>query len=338
MTAAWHVGPIEGAEFWWLLVSSPEILVFLFFMITDPKTTPRGPTGRRAYAVGVGLLATLLIAPQTTEFATKVAILASLAIVCATRGLVELVGAPRLALIVRRPFSALPRPAAAGAVLVGALAFGALVFAAGIPARPDSSGRVAAAGAGPLPEIVVAEAQSVAPIGASAAQTIARNVLADLRLESEALRRQDLDGAATAASGAWLASLWAQIRASGAETTVATYDVDRMVLTLHRGAYQGPPSVVASLQGTYVAATYGRTEAAVGSRDPVRFRRTVELQLEDGPTGSSARRAVSRSGRRRPNRRPARSAARPSSTSRDRPGSTSARAHSGTGCRWTRRR
>ena len=40
MTAAWHVGPIEGAEFWWLLVSSPEILVFLFFMITDPKTTP----------------------------------------------------------------------------------------------------------------------------------------------------------------------------------------------------------------------------------------------------------------------------------------------------------
>ena len=40
MTAAWHVGPIEGAEFWWLLVSSPEILVFLFFMITDPKTIP----------------------------------------------------------------------------------------------------------------------------------------------------------------------------------------------------------------------------------------------------------------------------------------------------------
>ena len=40
MTAAWHVGPIEGAEFWWLLVSSPEILVFLFFMITDPRTIP----------------------------------------------------------------------------------------------------------------------------------------------------------------------------------------------------------------------------------------------------------------------------------------------------------
>ncbi len=104
MTAAWHVGPIEGAQFWWLLVSSPEILVFLFFMITDPKTTPASNTGRRAYAIGVGLLATLLIAPQTTEFATKVAILASLAILCATRGLVELVGAARLAQLVRRPF------------------------------------------------------------------------------------------------------------------------------------------------------------------------------------------------------------------------------------------
>ena len=96
MTAAWHVGPIEGAEFWWLLVSSPEILVFLFFMITDPKTTPVSRGGRRVYAVGVGLLATLLIAPQTTEFGTKVAILAALALACATRGAIELVGSERL--------------------------------------------------------------------------------------------------------------------------------------------------------------------------------------------------------------------------------------------------
>ena len=281
MTAAWHVGTIEGAEFWWVLVSSPEILVFLFFMITDPKTIPAGPNGRRVYAVGVGLLATLLIAPQTTEFATKVAILASLAIVCATRGLVELVGPARLT--AWRPLAALPRPAAAGAALVGALAFGALVFAAGIPARPEASEQLAAGGSGPLPEIVVAEGKGVAPISASAAQTIARNVLADLNIESDALRRRDLDRAAAAASGSWLASLWAEIRAAGAETTVARYDVDRMVLTLHRGAYQSPPSVVANLQGTYVASTYGQTEAALVSREPVRFRRTVALLL-DGRT------------------------------------------------------
>ena len=46
MTAAWHLGPITGWELWRVLVTSPEILVFLFFMITDPRTipaTPRGP-------------------------------------------------------------------------------------------------------------------------------------------------------------------------------------------------------------------------------------------------------------------------------------------------------
>ena len=41
MTARWHLGPITGAELWRVLVFSPEILVFLFFMITDPKTRSR---------------------------------------------------------------------------------------------------------------------------------------------------------------------------------------------------------------------------------------------------------------------------------------------------------
>src|SRR5688572_4214120 len=125
MTAAWHVGPIEGAEFWWLLVSSPEILVFLFFMITDPKTIPSSQKGRRVYAVGVGLLATLLIAPFTSEFATKVAILAALFVVCAARSVIELVGRERL--------TAPPhprRPVVAGIALAGAVAYAGLVVTA----------------------------------------------------------------------------------------------------------------------------------------------------------------------------------------------------------------
>ena len=47
MTARWHLGPVTGWEFWRVLVFSPEILVFLFFMITDPKTIPSGRRGRR---------------------------------------------------------------------------------------------------------------------------------------------------------------------------------------------------------------------------------------------------------------------------------------------------
>ena len=135
MTARWHVGPITGWDFWWLLVTSPEILIFLFFMITDPKTIPDGRRGRLAYAVGVGLLATLLIAPQTTEFATKVAVLSALALVCAARGVVELVGARRPTLTGRRP----RRLVVGTAALVGALAYAGLVVAAGIPARPEDT-------------------------------------------------------------------------------------------------------------------------------------------------------------------------------------------------------
>ena len=47
MTARWHIGPICGGSFWFLLVTSPEILVFLFFMITDPRTAPENPRPRR---------------------------------------------------------------------------------------------------------------------------------------------------------------------------------------------------------------------------------------------------------------------------------------------------
>ena len=96
MYARWHVGPITGLEFWRVLVSSPEVLVFLFFMITDPRTIPaRAAVG--FYAVGVALLAVLLIAPQTTEFWTKVALLGALAIVCAARPLLLVAAeAPRV--------------------------------------------------------------------------------------------------------------------------------------------------------------------------------------------------------------------------------------------------
>ena len=82
MTARWHLGPISGFQLWWVLVTSPEVLVFLFFMITDPKTAPRSPNARLAYAVSLGLLAGVLIAPTITEYAAKVALLGSLALVC----------------------------------------------------------------------------------------------------------------------------------------------------------------------------------------------------------------------------------------------------------------
>jgi Na+-translocating ferredoxin:NAD+ oxidoreductase RnfD subunit len=87
MTARWHLGPIQGFQFWWILVTSPEVLVFFFFMITDPKTAPRDLRARVFYGLALGLLAAGMIAPTTTEFAAKVALLSSLAIVCAVKAL-----------------------------------------------------------------------------------------------------------------------------------------------------------------------------------------------------------------------------------------------------------
>ena len=54
MTANWHLGPVSDAYFWQVLIFSPEVFVFLCFMITDPKTVPDGRIARRVYAVAIG--------------------------------------------------------------------------------------------------------------------------------------------------------------------------------------------------------------------------------------------------------------------------------------------
>jgi Na+-transporting NADH:ubiquinone oxidoreductase subunit NqrB len=171
MTARWHLGPIEGWDFWWLLVTSPEILVFLFFMITDPKTIPAGGRARIVYAVSIGLLATLLIAPQTTEYATKVAVLSSLAIVCLARPLLA-----RLPLRVPLPSGR----RLAGVATLGAAALMAAIVAAGAPARPDAETAAAPAAveAGALPAITLLPSDDVdARLDDRAVREIAGRVL-----------------------------------------------------------------------------------------------------------------------------------------------------------------
>ncbi len=89
ITAPWSIGPVCDTRFWWIIVTSPELLVFLFFMITDPRTVPSSRNGRVAFGVAVALTSSLLIAPQTTEFGAKVGLLGGLVIVCAARPLVS---------------------------------------------------------------------------------------------------------------------------------------------------------------------------------------------------------------------------------------------------------
>jgi len=84
MTAAWSLEPIEDWHFWWIVVTSPETLIFLFFMITDPRIVPESRRGRLAFATAVAVASGLFMAPQSTEFGAKVGLLAGLAAVCAT--------------------------------------------------------------------------------------------------------------------------------------------------------------------------------------------------------------------------------------------------------------
>ncbi|HEX4980157.1 MAG TPA: RnfABCDGE type electron transport complex subunit D, partial [Ilumatobacteraceae bacterium] len=89
MTARWAFAPVCGFDYWRVIVTSPEVMIFLFFMITDPKTVPAGRIGRVVFGLLVAVVSTLLMAPQSDEFGTKVALLGGLVIVCAGRPLID---------------------------------------------------------------------------------------------------------------------------------------------------------------------------------------------------------------------------------------------------------
>ncbi|MDP9389338.1 MAG: RnfABCDGE type electron transport complex subunit D, partial [Actinomycetota bacterium] len=85
----WHEGPVSGASYWANVVASPEVLVFVFFMMSDPQTAPRSSLGRIVYGAVTAVVAAVLLSFQPTEYATKVAILASLTVTCALVPLIE---------------------------------------------------------------------------------------------------------------------------------------------------------------------------------------------------------------------------------------------------------
>src|SRR5579859_7302556 len=147
ITANWAFAPVCGVDFWRVIVTSPEVLVFLFFMITDPRTVPAGRVGRLIFGALVAAMGTLLLAPQTTEFETKVGLLAGLTLVCAARPLLErFVPRPNSADDTARTFlggiTGFARGASArfvaarlGAAAVGVAALAAGIVIAGTPAH-----------------------------------------------------------------------------------------------------------------------------------------------------------------------------------------------------------
>ncbi len=273
MTARWHLGPITGRYFWWVLVTSPEVLVFLFFMITDPKTTPKSTRGRAIYAVSIGLLSVLLIAPATTEFWAKVALLGALAIVSAARPLLTLM--PRIHLD-RRFLVALG--AAALVAYTGAIA------GAGIRARPDTAA-APLTGTERLPEIQIGPSKGVqTKLSPPTARQIAADLVADLRLQADALSHRNRNALSRSATFDRLPQLGQLIRNAGTmPITVPSYRLDRMRVWLEPGHGQGAAIVVAGLEGKQQLTVYsGRKAQLVSRAAPASFRQTLELQFDSG--------------------------------------------------------
>jgi hypothetical protein len=227
MTARWAFAPVCGFDFWRVIVISPEVLIFLFFMITDPKTVPSGRVGRILFGLLVAVASTLLMAPQTTEFSTKVALLGGLVLMCAIRPVVDrLVPEPRstadeLRRLARGLASGDATGDATGGVIGGTvpggrllggaarvalagaavLAVGAGIVVAGTPARgtivPDATdvlGRVPHdVDPATFPSITVAQDVSDwnHEIAGPGARELVLTLAENLELEGQALLRED---------------------------------------------------------------------------------------------------------------------------------------------------
>jgi hypothetical protein len=257
MTARWHVGALCGREFWWVLVTSPEVLIFLGFMITDPRTIPQGARARIAFASAIGAIGALLIAPQRTEFGAKVGLLSALAIACAARPLLERAFAQSSA------DGHCTRRGVVAITIIGATA-GGLVLA-GAPARgdelPEASADVSFPPVAPadVPSFSIADDRLSRQVHSGDAREISIDLVADLALQERALCARDLQLAAASADRAWLDHLEREMQraAEAREVDVPVYDLDTLVVSVALRRGQAAPAVLATVTGTRRFEHYG---------------------------------------------------------------------------------
>jgi Na+-translocating ferredoxin:NAD+ oxidoreductase RnfD subunit len=257
MTANWAFEPVCGFDFWRAIVISPEVMIFLFFMITDPKTIPAGNVGRIVFGVLVGIVSVLLMAPQTNEFWTKVGLLAGLVVVCAVRPILDrLLPEPRSAGDDLRGFATrlvsgsstgtgvLRRAVRPALAVVAVLVVGVGVVAAGTPARgvvgPDATELLN--GVRPnldpatFPTITVD--QEVTDFNVTLDQAHVQAILVtlaeNLEFESQALLRHDASILTAVDHGDRLAEMHARLldATSTGRTVVSHYRFDDVHVTL----------------------------------------------------------------------------------------------------------
>ncbi|HET8786849.1 MAG TPA: hypothetical protein VFM38_14530 [Candidatus Limnocylindrales bacterium] len=292
MTANWAFAPVCGVDYWRVIVISPEVLIFLFFMITDPKTTPTGQVGRVAFGVLVAIASTLLMAPQTDEFGTKVALLSGLVVICAVRPLLDrLVPAPGAATDQLRGYASglafgdgsrtAARVIGRGALAVGALfVLGAGIVLAGSPARRPAPPDTAAVldrvphqvDPATFPAITVSSDVSDwdHDIEGQGARDIVLTLAENLELENQALLRNDATILPVVDHGDRLAEMQARLQAvaSSGRAVIAHYRFDQLDMSLIEPfGVQTGLSLGLAARGTMTEETYDADGKLVERRE-----------------------------------------------------------------------
>jgi Na+-translocating ferredoxin:NAD+ oxidoreductase RnfD subunit len=279
ITTTWSVAPVGGLHFWWTILSSPEVLIFLFFMLTDPKTVPAGRVARVVFGVGVGVLAALLMAPQDDEFGTKVALLAALSIACPCRWV--------LARAMPTPVSVADGPREFVADVFGARATNAttslwtgvarlacIVPLVVVPIAWLGSGArsatVPAPSELPDPATIVPRVHLATPLAITmdgdlggyarileggGARLVVEALYWDLAIEAEALRRGDANLLRAADHGARLASMQDRLLAGDVEPV--TYDFDAIHIGDRRLGGQSAPVLTIQATGRATSGGHG---------------------------------------------------------------------------------
>ena len=282
MTARWAFAPVCGFDFWRVIVASPEVLIFLFFMITDPKTVPAGRVGRVVFGFLVAVASTLLLAPQTNEFGTKVGLLAGLVVVCASRPVLDrFLPEPRSAadeigrFASRLAMGSVPHPgivrgvARVALIVVAVSVVGVGIVVAGTPARglvvPDTGELLSAVPHAVDPATLPAITVDVPAWDDTTAgpQSIAQDILValaeDLELENQALLRADGSILTAVDHGDRLKEMQGRLadaEASG-RTVIAHYQFDAVhVVTIAPFGVQSGGSLGFESQGIVTNETY----------------------------------------------------------------------------------
>ena len=264
LTTNWSFAPVCGADLFRVIVTSPELLIFLFFMITDPRTVPAGRVGRVVFGVLVGVASTLLIAPQNDEFGAKVGLLAGLVVMCAARPLLDrIIPAARTVADEWRPFLARRAALVGAAVLVGASVLSGAVAAA-TTARAVTSAAVLETDVSRIdpasfPPIRVDGAVTDwdPTLDGAAMQAILLTLAQNLEIEDRALLHADASLLQSVDHGDRLAEMQSRIGSAAERTTLAHYHFASVEVSLLRPfGRQDGLSLGLGSSGTVTTETY----------------------------------------------------------------------------------